>query len=187
MPVLSTTRMTAEQFLRLGEDPPGVRLELVEGEIAASPSPIPKHSHVVIALICVLGDHIERHDLGELYQDVDTILDHHNVRRPDIIYYSKPRLHLIGEKAMHGPPDLAVEVISPTSAEIDREDKFRQYAGAGVAYYWIADPAVQTLEGWRLVAGQYQPTGRGQGGQTIALPPFEQLTIPLEKLWQRRR
>ena len=42
MPVVSTTKMTARQYLMLGEDPPGVRLELVDGEVAVSPSPMPK-------------------------------------------------------------------------------------------------------------------------------------------------
>jgi hypothetical protein len=40
----STIKMTARQFLELGEDPPGVRLELVNGEIAVSPSSIRDHS-----------------------------------------------------------------------------------------------------------------------------------------------
>ena len=36
---VGTIKMTARQFLELGEDPPGVRLELVDGEIAVTPSP----------------------------------------------------------------------------------------------------------------------------------------------------
>src|SRR5690242_2160105 len=137
MPVVSTTKMTAEQFLLLGEDPPGVRLELVNGEVAVSPSPTPDHSHVVVNLIVILGQHVHDQNLGELHHDVDTILDRFNVRRPDVLYFSNARTHLIGKKAMEGPPDLAVEVISPRSVEVDREDKFEQYREAGVAFYWI--------------------------------------------------
>jgi hypothetical protein len=48
---VSTIKMTARQFLELGEDPPGVRLELVDGEIAVSPSPVPRHSFTVVALL----------------------------------------------------------------------------------------------------------------------------------------
>src|SRR5947209_2351568 len=124
MPVLSTTKMTARQFLMLGEDPPGVRLELVDGEVAVSPSPTPKHSHVVVQLIAILAEFIHRLGLGELHHDVDTILDEFNVRRPDILYFAKARTHLIGTKAMEGPPDLTIEVLSPSSIEVDRTDKF---------------------------------------------------------------
>jgi Uma2 family endonuclease len=59
MPILSTTKMTAEQFLQLGEDPPGVRLELVEGEIAVSLSAILEHAYAEMRLTLLLGNHID--------------------------------------------------------------------------------------------------------------------------------
>lgn len=184
MPILSTTKMTAEQFLQLGEDPPGVRLELVEGEIAVSPSPMPQHSYAGIKLIAILENYIDARGLGELHQDVDTILDRFTVRRPDILYFCKERTHLIGKKAMNGPPDLAVEIISPSSVDIDRTDKFAQYRDAGVAYYWIVDPIAKTIEAWRLENGQYVSTGQGANDQTVQLPPFADLSIPLSRLWR---
>lgn len=185
MSIISTTKMTAQQFLQLGEDPPGVRLELVNGEVAVSPSPVPNHSNVVVQLIILLGSYVNVHQLGELHEDVDTILDRHNVRRPDILFYSKDRTHLIGTKAMQGPPDLAIEVVSPSSVEIDREDKFVEYQTAGVAHYWIVDPAKRTFEGWSLQNGQYVSTGRAQGTGTLRLPPFDDLEIPLQRLWRK--
>lgn len=182
--VLSTTKMTAEQFLQLGEDPPGIRLELVEGEIALSPSPTPEHSYAATRLIILLGNYIDARQLGELYGDVDTILSRFTVRRPDILYFSKARTHLIGKKAMHGPPDLAVEVISPSSVEVDRVDKFAQYREAGVANYWIVDSEARTIEVFRLESGRYISSGGGQKGQTVRLPPFDDLEIPLARLWR---
>ena len=99
MPIVSTIKMTASQFLQLGEDPPGVRLELVDGEVAVSPSAVPEHSFVIMKLAKILGNHVDENDLGELYQDVDTLLSDFDVRRPDILYYSKARLHLVGKKS----------------------------------------------------------------------------------------
>src|SRR3954467_3406523 len=119
MSVVSTIKMTARQFLELGEDPPGVRLELVNGEIAVSPSPNPSHGYTVVRLIPLLVGHLDKHDLGRIYPDVDTVFGEHDVRRPDLLYFAKSRLHLIGEKAMEGPPDLCIEVISPSSGTID--------------------------------------------------------------------
>lgn len=185
MPVISTTKMTAEQFLMLGEDPPGIRLELVNGEVAVSPSPIPDHSHVVVNLLTILNNHILAHDLGELHHDVDTVLDDFNVRRPDILYFSNVRRHLIGKKAMEGPPDLAIEVISPSSIEIDREDKFVQYRDAKVMFYWIVDPARKTIEAWELVNGAYVPIGNAAESDVVRLRPFPDLDIPLGRLWRK--
>jgi Uma2 family endonuclease len=186
MPIVNTTKMTAQQFLRLGEDPPGVRLELVNGEVAVSPSPTPDHSTVIVQLIIVLGTHNRERDLGELHQDVDTILDRFNVRRPDVLFFFKERTHLIGKKAMEGPPDLAVEVISPSSVEIDREDKFQQYRDAGVRYYWIIDPQLKTIDAWELVGSEYIQIGHAEGNATIRLLPFPDLEIPLSRLWRRK-
>lgn len=178
--------MTAEQFLMLGEDPPGIRLELVDGEVAVSPSPTPKHSHVVVNLLTILNNHIFVNELGELHHDVDTLLDSFNVRRPDILYYSRNRAHLIGDKAMEGPPDLAIEVLSPSSVVVDRKDKFAQYRKAGVRFYWIVDPQLKTIEGWELKNRRYISTGRGQGTGTIKLAPFDDLEIPLARLWRQK-
>jgi Uma2 family endonuclease len=183
---VSTIKMTARQFLELGEDPPGVRLELVDGEIAVSPSPIPDHSFVVLTLSRILGDHIEESDLGQLFGDVDTIFGEYDVRRPDLLFFAKGRLHLIGDKAMEGPPDLAVEVLSPSSMQTDRKDKAKLYAAGKVKYYWIVDPKQRTIEAYRLRGGKYIGRVRGSGSDVVQLPPFTDLNIPLGKLWRPR-
>ena len=184
---VSTIKMQAEQYLRLGDDPPGVRLELVDGEIAVSPSPVPSHSNVILQLGRILLDHVDANDLGEVYADVDTILDEYNVRRPDLLFFTKERRDLVGAKAMEGPPDLTVEVISPSSVIIDRDDKFGEYARAGVPHYWIIDPAEQTFEGYSLIGSRYIATGKARGADSVSLPPFPSLVIPLAKLWMRGR
>jgi Uma2 family endonuclease len=180
---ISTIKMTAEQFLQLGEDPPGVRLELVNGEIAVTPSPTPSHSSIDTILRIILGNHIRAHDLGKLYGDVDTILDDFNVRRPDILYFAKSRLHLVGEKAMEGPPDLCIEILSPSSERIDRKVKFEQYRKAGVAHYWIVDPKSKAIEAYKLTRGKYRLAGSGAKNDAVRLAPFEALEIPLAELW----
>ncbi len=186
MAAVSTAKMTARQFLELGEDPPGIRLELVDGEIELSPSPIPDHSHVDRMLTILLGQHILQHDLGQLFGDVDTLFGEHDVRRPDLLYFSRDRLHLIGEKAMHGPPDLCVEIISPASAQTDRQVKSRQYEAAGVAHYWIIDPAARTFEAYTLRERAYERCAEGRDQDVVHAPPFDELALPLGKLWRPR-
>jgi Uma2 family endonuclease len=106
------------------------------------------------------------------------------VRRPDLIYFSRARVHLIGKKAMEGPPDLCVEIISPSSSKIDRRDKFKQYEKGGVLHYWILDPATKTIEGYKLVRGKYKLMGKGKNDDIVTLPPFPELEIPLDELWE---
>jgi len=179
----STIKMTARQFLELGEDPPGVRLELVDGEIAVSPSPIPEHSRVVIQLATILNTYILQHRVGELLTDVDTIFGEHDVRRPDLLFFTNARHHLIGDKAIEGPPDLCIEVISPSSGRTDRKQKFEQYAAGKVKHYWIVDPRQRTIEAYSLRKGKYLGRVRGSGSDSVKLPPFPKLSIPLNSLW----
>jgi Uma2 family endonuclease len=181
---VGTIKMTARQFLQLGKDPPGVRLELVDGEIIVSPSPIPRHSFAIVALGRIVSTHVEDNDLGELLMDVDTIFGEHDVRRPDLLYFKKSRRHLISDEAIEGPPDLAVEVLSPGSERTDRRDKFKQYAAGGVKNYWIVDPEQRTVEAYVLRKGQYAGRVRGSGSDVVRLPPFPKLEIPLSKLWR---
>jgi Uma2 family endonuclease len=187
MSIVSTTRMTARQFLELGEDPPGLRLELVNGEVAVRPSPIPAHGYTVVQLAALLAHHIKKLKLGRLYPDVDTIFGEYDVRRPDLLYFAKDRVHLIGEKAMEGPPDLCVEVLSPSSRQIDRRDKFAQYAQGGVVHYWIVDPQERTFEAFKLSRRKYRSAVAGERDDVVSAPPFAELAIPLADLWQPAR
>ena len=182
---LSTIKMTAEQFLMLGEDPPGVRLELVDGEILVSPSPAYQHSHTDTQLRAILANYIFDHDLGELVGDVDTIFGTLDVRRPDIIFTAKSRVHLI-RKDRHGipiAPDLCIEIISPGSGNMDRVDKFKLYAKYRVRHYWLVDPEAQTLHAYRLSGSKYNLTASAQGSEKIKAAPFSELEIPLARLW----
>lgn len=183
MPIVSTTRMTARQFMAIGADPPGVRLELVNGEIAVAPSPSPEHSNADNKFRHVLTSHVEQFGLGIILNDLDTPLDMFNVRRPDILFFSTARMNLVTRKALKGPPDLCIEIISPSSATVDRVDKFDQYRDAGVTYYWILDLMARSLEGYRLHRNQYVLTGEGRNDDKLSLPPFPKLKIPLTKLW----
>ena len=184
-----SVKLNSKQYLMLGEDPPGVRLELVHGDIVVSPSPAFDHSFVDRQLGFILSQHINDNDLGELVGDVDTIFDDDDVRRPDIIFIAKARTHL-RDPAKHGiwfPPDLCVEILSPTSADYDQGDKFELYAKSGVAHYWIVDPAERTFIAYRLARKRYVKTAAGHDDQIVRAQPFPKLDIPLARLWPRPR
>lgn len=74
------------------------------------------------------------------------ILSNINVLVPDILFVAKDREGIIEDRGIVGPPDLVVEVISPTSGEKDRVIKRRVYYKYGVKEYWIADPFAKTIE-----------------------------------------
>lgn len=70
-------------------------------------------------------------------------------------------------------PLLVVEVRSPSTARIDEVRKRSLYEEAGVAHYWLADPAVPSITILDLVADRYQQTGTAQADETLELSaPF---------------
>lgn len=180
-----STKMKARQFEMLGEDPPGVRLELVHGEIVVSPSPAYGHSYTEKQLIIILGQHIYANDLGQIVGDVDTIFDDLNVRRPDIIFTAKARLHLLAgsRHGIHYAPDLCVEILSPGSASIDQTDKFKLYADNGVAFYWLVDPVNHTFNAFKLVSGHYERILAAFKDDVVSPEPFPELKINLSRIW----
>jgi len=175
--------MTADQYLQMGEDPPGVRLELVNGEIFVTASPSAAHSFTALQLGSVLLQHVKAHKLGVVLSDLDHVLTLHNVRRPDLLYFRSERVELIGEGPIRHPPDLAVEVLSPGSGRIDRVDKFEAYRAFGVQHYWIVDPIGRTIKAFKLRRKKYEPAGSGGRAETVSFPPFEALEISLGDLW----
>jgi Uma2 family endonuclease len=67
------------------------------------------------------------------------------IREPDLVYYAaghEDRFHV----QYADPPDLAIEVLSPSTRRIDREEKAAEYAEAGVTEYWIVDPEGRSIE-----------------------------------------
>jgi hypothetical protein len=94
--------MKSEQFLMMGEDPPGVKLELAHGEVVLGQSPSPVHSWTLLELIAMLLPYIKERKLAELLADTDTVFDVFNTRRPDLGFVSRRRGNLVREKAVMG-------------------------------------------------------------------------------------
>jgi Uma2 family endonuclease len=77
---------------------------------------------------------------------VDVLLEEHTFLQPDVLFISNERLGIVKEEAIEGPPDLVVEVLSPSTFYKDLRKKMAAYAQFGVLEYWIVDPEMQTVE-----------------------------------------
>jgi Uma2 family endonuclease len=63
----------------------------------------------------------------------------------------------VTDRGVEGPPDLVVEVLSPSTADRDRGIKLERYRLYGVPAYWVVDPDERTLELWDLAGGATKP------------------------------
>ena len=80
-------------------------------------------------------------------------------------------------------PDWVCEVISPSTGRVDRSRKMRHYATDGVAYLWLVDPLLQTLEMYRLEAGRWIVVGTYGGDDIVRAEPFGAIEIRLGRWW----
>jgi Uma2 family endonuclease len=73
--------------------------------------------------------------------------------QPDIVFISKDRRELLTKPGVSGPPDLVIEIVSPSTAKRDRSIKKKLYKRQGVPQYWIVDPETDTVQVWVFAAG----------------------------------
>lgn len=137
-------KYTYADYLKTSNDE---RYELIEGDILMTPSPVPQHQRISRKIEFMLEQFITEHDLGEVfYAPCDVHLDNENVVQPDILFISKDRLIIIGEKNIQGAPDLVIEIISESTAYRDFVQKKKLYAKHGVKEYWIVIPDEGSIE-----------------------------------------
>ena len=163
----------------------GKRYELHEGEIYMTAAPRPRHQQVVANLHLILAAHVRRLGLGEVFlSPIDVILADVTVVEPDLVYLEAARLGRVSDRGIEGPPTLAIEVLSPTTAAADRGVKLQLSAKYGVPHYWIVDPDARIIETYRLAGSSYEP-GPGLDGPTpVALPPFPDLLLDPATVWR---
>ncbi len=161
------------------------RYEILDGELLVTPAPKTIHQRIVRNLALALAQHVRAHRLGEvLFAPYDVVFSPSTVFEPDVLFVSQARLHIIGEDNLSGPPDLAVEVLSESTAEVDREIKPKHYARHGVAEFWLIDPKGKTVEILRLKEGAFERVARLTFGDNITSPLFPGLSLPVAGLWE---
>lgn len=134
----------------------GKRYEIIGGELIVSPAPSERHQYLQMELAALLRDHVRQGRLGRTYvAPVDVRLSAIDQVQPDIVVLLNERRHIYTANVMHGPPDLAVEIISPSSRVTDPTVKFRLYEQHGVREYWLVDPDARTFRLFVLREGRY--------------------------------
>ena len=133
----------------------------------------------------ILHRHVVAHDLGEVVPSpITVVLSNTSVVEPDIVYLAKDRLGIVGARGtIDGAPTLAIEVLSPSTARVDRQTKKQLFARYGVPWYWIVDTDARSIDVYQAVSNSYGPADR-RSGNLADLPPFPGLTVDATALWQ---
>lgn len=178
-------KLTYEEFRQLPSD--GKRYELVCGEVHVTPAPATRHQAILQNLSGNLWPFVIKNRLGEVWTaPLDVRLAGETALQPDLIFISNARAGIIQEDWIAGPPDLVVEVLSPSTAAYDRATKLPIYADAGVPEVWLIDSQAKTVEILKLQGKKYLVDSTLAAEQVLTSTQFPNWELPLSQLFDFR-
>lgn len=159
-------RVTFDDLAQMPED--GRRYELYDGEVFVVPSPLPRHQIVGQRLWRILDDYAKLTNGLAILSPIDIVFSQYDVVQPDIVFLTPESLREISiDSPIRRSPDLAVEVLSPSTASNDRGRKMRMFQRYGVPEYWIVDPVGETIEIYKLTESAYELEGTFAAGEEM--------------------
>jgi len=147
------------------------RVELIDGNIYMFASPSRRHQAVLGEIFRQLSNHLHGKHCKVYAGPIDVRLEKDTVVVPDIIVVCAP--DKLTKAGVEGPPDLIIEILSPSTTRHDKLTKFNLYRRAGVAEYWIVDPEYNILTVYNLAKSEYNVYCETDTVAVNALPGFE--------------
>jgi Uma2 family endonuclease len=165
--------------------------EVLNGELYTHPRPAGPHREAASVLGMDLGSAFHRGRGGpggwlilyepELHFGADILV-------PDLAGWRRERLAAIPDAPfIELAPDWVCEVLSKSTALVDRQRKVPLYARAGVPWVWLVDPKVRSVEVLRLDGDSYRWVTTHGEAECVRLEPFEAIELELQALWPTAR
>lgn len=174
--------LSLEEWLELDEDEEG---EFVDGRLVEEEVPDFTHELTVSWLIRIVGHWLAGRGFV-VGSELKILTSTNRGRKPDLA------IILPGSKApprtgaLREPPDILVEVVTPTPRDErrDRVEKMSEYARFGVQYYWLVDPTLGAFEIFeRTPTGNYQKLVGVTSGRIDPVPGCAGLVVDVDALW----
>jgi Uma2 family endonuclease len=175
--------LSLDEWFDLPEDEPG---ELVDGRLEEEEEPDYLHELLVARLGRILGDWSFPQGGLVAGSNAKFAVGARRGRKPDITVYLPGSRRPPARGLIRVPPDIAIEIVSPTPRDgwRDRLDKKVDYAAFGVAWYWLLDPQLRSLQILELDSqGRYVHVLGASAGMLETIPGCEGLTLDLDAIW----
>jgi Uma2 family endonuclease len=105
---------------------------------------------------------------------------------PDLAGWRRARMPRLPDEAWFAlAPDWVCEVLSPTTARLDRGEKLPIYATVNVAHIWLVDPVLRTLEAFENSSDKWLLLAVFKDDQAVSIPPFDAISFSLGALMGR--
>jgi len=174
-------RMTTAEYMAMPDD--GRQYELFHGMLVMSPSALQAHGRVVLYVGSEILSFVRPKKLGVVGTETDIVMPDDTVLRPDIHYISKRSREII-KGHIYGPPELVVEVTSPSNWRTDLLQKRDEYEHFGVREYWLIDilKGHQRAFQWTLRGSLYR--GGEIDGTKLRSSVLKGLELNLDEVWE---
>lgn len=181
---LERERVEREHFYETIEE--NRKMEFINGEtFFQSPVKI-EHNKATGFIYKLLGSFVDANDLGFVGFEKILISLTRNDYEPDVCFFENAKAEKFKTGQMQFPaPDLAVEVLSDSTAKHDRETKFQDYAAHGVTEYWIVDPKREIVEQYVLQNEQYELLIKSGNGEINSVV-LENFKIPIRAIFDKQ-
>jgi Uma2 family endonuclease len=134
---------TLSEYEQLPEED-GTWIELVEGRLVREPRPNAEHSWIATELAGRIREHVRTNRLGITLGEAGFLLadEPPTVRGPDVAFIARANLPRGGfpRPFWTVPPDLAVEIVSPSNTRAEVREKVLEYLAAGTRLVWVVEP-----------------------------------------------
>ena len=115
---------------------------------------------------------------------MDALLSQFDVVVPDLVYVSNDRSRYLTSKNLQGPPDLVIEILSPSTARRDQLLKRNLYERVGIREYWLVDPLRDVVDVYRTeLADVFAALEEYARTATLTTPLLPGLEIPLDRVF----
>jgi len=140
--MVTTKLMTAQDLFNLGDS--AGHCELIRGEFIEVTPPNTTHAATMTNIVLLIGRYVKDHRLGKLYTgDAGVVIEHDpdTVLGPDLSFFIAERVPIDVPVYFQTPPDLVIEIVSPSNAAREIERKTGMYLESGVRQVWVVYPA----------------------------------------------
>ena len=174
-------KLTYADYLTTPDDK---RCELLDGELVATPAPNEAHQRTQAELGYHLMTFVKANGLGRIYySSTDVVLSDIDVVQPDLLFVSTARTHIITPVNIQGPPDLVVEILSPSTAERDKGYKRALYAQHGVKEYWVVGTDAGAITVLLLGDDGYEVVDTFGEGDTLTSPTLAGFSLKVDEIF----
>jgi Uma2 family endonuclease len=147
-----------------------------------TPSPVTRHQRISRNLLHSMQTYLDTHPIGEIFgAPFDALLSEFDIVVPDLLYLSRERARFLTEKNLQGPPDLVIEILSPSTRSRDERLKRDLYERVGIEEYWLVDPLRDVIHVHRRDGTQrFEPPMRHARGDVLTTRLLPGLQLPVD-------